>query len=175
MLSSPLLYLSVCGLGASVILGMQARGFFLFWIALELNLVRFLMFNFFTSPNKESLVKYFIPQRAGSLLLLVFLFPNAGAAKRVRRDCFILVPLLLKLGYPPFHWWLIGFFQERRWRGVVAMRRLQKVLPLMVTVKVTRASLVAVIVLGLGVGSLGLFGQTTLRKILGYSSIIRVA
>lgn len=137
-------------------------------------MLRFLAFRFYRCVRKEGIVKYFLAQRLGSLLFLVFLFGETGTTQvKIGRAIFLL-PLLLKLGFPPFHWWLVRFFQDRNWLGMLAIRSIQKVLPIYALAKIFPRRLTLVIILGGRVALLGMLTQVLIKKVLAYSSILRV-
>lgn len=81
--------------------------------------------------------------------------------------------LLLKIGAAPFHFWFPGVIEGLNWINSLTLITWQKIAPLILlsynlTINTFTALIIVVSVL---IGSLGGLNQTSLRKILAYSSI----
>jgi len=77
------------------------------WISIELNIFFFLIiFNYKNFFSKiESIIKYFIIQTFRSLGILFFI-------NRMSNYFFIFILILIKLGFPPFHFWVVNFLKK---------------------------------------------------------------
>nr|YP_009228545.1 NADH dehydrogenase subunit 2 [Phyllocoptes taishanensis]ALK03808.1 NADH dehydrogenase subunit 2 [Phyllocoptes taishanensis] len=89
---------------------MGANSFIVFWIFMEVNMMLFLcVINFAglssnLSSDKESGLYYFLMQSLGSIgFLTSFLFLSYDD---VSTQIFSVLSLMLKLGLPPFHFWM---------------------------------------------------------------------
>nr|AQP29019.1 NADH dehydrogenase subunit 2 [Nasutitermes matangensis] len=151
------------------------------WMGLEINLMSFipLMSNVKNMYNTEASLKYFIVQVLASATLLFMV-----AMKTLTEDLFtfesstympmiICTPLLLKSGAAPLHWWFPGVMEGLSWENCALLMTVQKAAPLMLMSYLIEinAFTMSIILLSTIVGSIGGLNQTSMRKILTYSSI----
>lgn len=92
----------------TVVITLSSHEFFMYWILLEVNIVRFLTLMFFLDREKpkfeQDLLFYFCIQSLGSLIIL----SSSALTKIPFGENFILfVGLTLKLGLAPLAWWYI--------------------------------------------------------------------
>lgn len=80
--------------------------------------------------------------------------------------------LLLKRGAAPFHFWFPGVMEGLNWINNLILITWQKIAPLiLISYIIINKFLVIIIILSVLVGSIGGLSQTSLRKILAFSSI----
>nr|AIY61958.1 NADH dehydrogenase subunit 2 [Neocapritermes araguaia] len=151
------------------------------WMGLEINLMSFipLMSNVKNMYNTEASLKYFIVQVLASATLLFMV-----VMKTLTEDFFtfesnpytpmiICTPLLLKSGAAPLHWWFPGVMEGLSWENCALLMTVQKAAPLMLMSYLIEinAFTASIILMSTIVGSIGGLNQTSMRKILTYSSI----
>nr|WMY24079.1 NADH dehydrogenase subunit 2 [Malagasitermes milloti] len=151
------------------------------WMGLEINLMSFipLMSNVKNMYNTEASLKYFIVQVLASATLIFMV-----VMKTLTEDLFtfesstytsmiICTPLLLKSGAAPLHWWFPGVMEGLSWENCALLMTVQKAAPLMLMSYLIEinAFTLSIILLSTIVGSIGGLNQTSMRKILTYSSI----
>nr|QZK21961.1 NADH dehydrogenase subunit 2 [Amitermes sp. QLD_104] len=151
------------------------------WMGLEINLMSFipLMSNVKNMYNTEASLKYFIVQVLASATLLFMV-----VMKTLTEDLFtfesstytpmiICTPLLLKSGAAPFHWWFPGVMEGLSWENCALLMTVQKAAPLMLMSYLIdiNAFTLSIILTSTIVGAIGGMNQTSMRKILTYSSI----
>nr|WMY24053.1 NADH dehydrogenase subunit 2 [Quasitermes incisus] len=151
------------------------------WMGLEINLMSFipLMSNVKNMYNTEASLKYFIVQVLASATLLFLV-----VMKTLTEDLFtfesnpytpmiICTPLLLKSGAAPFHWWFPGVMEGLSWENCALLMTVQKAAPLMLMSYLIDINIftLSIILMSTIVGSIGGLNQTSMRKILTYSSI----
>nr|AQP30366.1 NADH dehydrogenase subunit 2 [Microcerotermes sp. I TB-2017] len=151
------------------------------WMGLEINLMSFipLMSSVKNMYNTEASLKYFIVQVLASATLLFMV-----VMKTLTEDLFtfetnpytpmiICTPLLLKSGAAPLHWWFPGVMEGLSWENCALLMTVQKAAPLMLMSYLIEinAFTLSIILLSTIVGSIGGLNQTSMRKILTYSSI----
>ena len=99
-----------------------SRNWIIIWIRFELNTLFFLPFlkNSYYLFFSERIIKYFIIQRICSIGLilswLIFL-----------KNSLIIIFILLKIGLPPFHWWVIDFLKINNWLNFYYLITIQKI------------------------------------------------
>nr|URX54136.1 NADH dehydrogenase subunit 2 [Glyptotermes sp. 15 AB-2022a] len=149
------------------------------WMGLEINLMSFIPLmssqeNIYTT---EASLKYFLVQALASSSLLFFVMMKYLMSQEIipstMHSYAIMTPLLLKMGAAPFHWWFPSVMEGLSWVNCLLMMTLQKIAPMVLTsysMSLTPMTLLIILV-SVVVGSLGGMNQTSLRKILTYSSI----
>nr|AQP30101.1 NADH dehydrogenase subunit 2 [Microtermes sp. A TB-2017] len=151
------------------------------WMGLEINLMSFipLMSNIKNMYNTEASLKYFIVQVLASATLLFLV-----VMKTLTEDLFTLeesaytpmiicTPILLKSGAAPLHWWFPGVMEGLSWENCALLMTVQKAAPLMLLsylIEINTFTL-SIILMSTIVGAIGGLNQTSMRKILTYSSI----
>nr|URX53408.1 NADH dehydrogenase subunit 2 [Cryptotermes parvifrons] len=150
------------------------------WMGLEINLMSIIPLmssqeNIFTA---EASLKYFIIQALASAALLFLVVMETLIDQNLTmgsniHDYVIMTPLLLKMGAAPFHWWFPSVMEGLSWQNCLLMMTLQKAAPMMlVSYSMKMGPLIlAAVLMSVTVGSMGGMNQTSLRKILTYSSI----
>nr|URX52650.1 NADH dehydrogenase subunit 2 [Kalotermes hilli] len=150
------------------------------WMGLEINLLSFIPLmsmqgNIYTT---EATLKYFIIQAlASSVLLFLVVMESLNNQSAPFDDniytYMIMTPLLLKTGAAPLHWWFPSVMEGLSWMNCLIMMTIQKIAPMMLIsylMSVKPFPLMAIL-MSVGVGAAGGMNQTSLRKILTYSSI----
>nr|CDN96561.1 NADH dehydrogenase subunit 2 [Cherax quadricarinatus] len=157
-------------------LAVSSSSWFSAWIGLELNLMSFIPL-ISSSENQlpsEASLKYFLVQALGSAIIilsstLTFFIPMVSLS-------FISLALLLKLGAAPLHFWFPQVMEGLNWTQIIILMTIQKLAP-MFLISYLSSEYYTHSILFLGgissaiIGALGGINQTSLRKILTYSSI----
>nr|AIY61568.1 NADH dehydrogenase subunit 2 [Prorhinotermes canalifrons] len=168
---------------SGMLVSVSSNSWFSAWIGLEINLMSFipLMSNIKNMYNTEAALKYFLIQVLASATLLFMV-----VLKTTTEELFTLsdtlmsyspmivcTPLLLKMGAAPLHWWFPGVMEGLSWENCTLLMTIQKAAPMMLTsylIEINTFTSV-VILASVIVGSIGGLNQTSMRKILTYSSI----
>nr|UQJ75235.1 NADH dehydrogenase subunit 2 [Glyptotermes sp.] len=149
------------------------------WMGLEINLMSFIPLmssqeNIYTT---EASLKYFLVQALASSSLLFLVMMKALTSQMIitsnMHSYAIMTPLLMKMGAAPLHWWFPSVMEGLSWTNCLLMMTVQKAAPMMLVsylMKMNPLSLL-IILTSVMVGSMGGMNQTSLRKILTYSSI----
>nr|YP_010311866.1 NADH dehydrogenase subunit 2 [Grypocephalus pallipectus]UNA71174.1 NADH dehydrogenase subunit 2 [Grypocephalus pallipectus]UPL65766.1 NADH dehydrogenase subunit 2 [Grypocephalus pallipectus] len=150
------------------------------WMGMEINLMSFIPL-ISKSKNKNSsqaMMTYFLAQSIGSMILLfsVIMNPMFMFMIEVQNNWIkdlIMLSLVIKLGAAPFHWWLPSMMSNLNWTECFIMMTWQKLAPLMVMSNLLPKStlLYSIVIMSGLIGSVGGLNQTSLRKMLAYSSI----
>jgi NADH-ubiquinone oxidoreductase chain 2 len=150
------------------------------WIGLEINLIS--LIPLINKKNNllsiEASLIYFINQALASS---IFLFAILILICNRRRDYFlfnfnylylILRSLILKIGRAPFHFWLPLVMEGLTWINNLLLITWQKLAPFILISYCLKINLIYLfIILSSIFGSIGGFNQTSLRKIIAFSSI----
>nr|UJT63714.1 NADH dehydrogenase subunit 2 [Eulithoxenus emeljanovi]UJT63716.1 NADH dehydrogenase subunit 2 [Eulithoxenus emeljanovi] len=150
------------------------------WMGLEINLLSFipLMTNTKNIMSTEASLKYFLVQALASAMLLfsIILMSTMSNTFLLETSVFqilICSALLLKMGAAPFHFWFPGTMEGLSWKNCFILMTWQKIAPLMLLAYVIEMNIfiTMVIITSVLIGSLGGLNQSSLRKLMAYSSI----
>lgn len=150
------------------------------WVGLEINLLSFIPL--MSQNNRfaaEAALKYFLVQALASAVLLfsvllTFLVLPSGLPSI---PDLLIAPLssslFLKIGAAPFHFWFPGVIEGLSWIGNLILITWQKIAPIILISYLLTFNLFFTIIILFSIlaGSLGGLNQTSLRKIIAYSSI----
>nr|QBF00307.1 NADH dehydrogenase subunit 2 [Stegana sp. 'xiaoyangae'] len=150
------------------------------WMGLEINLLSFipLMSDNNNLMSTEASLKYFLVQALASSVLLfaiiIFMIhKNLDFMMNFSYSPMIITSaLLLKSGAAPFHFWFPNIMNGLSWMNCLLLMTWQKIAPLMLISYMNFQSLLFLtVVLSVIIGSLGGLNQTSLRKLMAFSSI----
>nr|WNV61894.1 NADH dehydrogenase subunit 2 [Urodexia penicillum] len=173
--SSKIMFLSILMMGTFI--SISANSWLSTWMGLEINLLSFIPL---MSDNKlmstESSLKYFLIQTLASSMFLfgiiLFLLNPNKMNLNYYAKIIILSSLLLKSGAAPFHFWFPNVMEGLSWFNSLILMTWQKIAPLMLISYIINKPL---IMMSIGfsnlVGAFGGLNQTSLRKLMAYSSI----
>nr|ADD83029.1 NADH dehydrogenase subunit 2 [Habrophlebiodes zijinensis] len=171
---------------SSLILGtlitITSNSWFAAWIGLEINLLSFIPLLISGSPlSSESALKYFLTQALASssllltIMILYFLLSFNLMNYFSSPDFFMLLslPLFLKAGVAPFHFWFPMIIEGMKWNNSFILLTWQKIAPFILLTYFINSSLffITPILFSAYIGAIGGFNQTSLRKIMAFSSI----
>nr|YP_010397616.1 NADH dehydrogenase subunit 2 [Galerucella nipponensis]YP_010483412.1 NADH dehydrogenase subunit 2 [Galerucella birmanica]UQJ77619.1 NADH dehydrogenase subunit 2 [Galerucella nipponensis]UVV35472.1 NADH dehydrogenase subunit 2 [Galerucella birmanica] len=167
------------------LISISAYSWFNMWIGLEINLLSILPLlksNKNTYPAEASL-KYFITQALASTIILFAVILSLISSEYIpnNSDYWLMMilnsALLTKLGAAPFHTWFPEVMEGLNWMNNLILLTWQKLAPMiliMYNLKMMWFLMFIIITSSLIGGILGL-NQTSLRKIMAYSSINHIS
>nr|YP_010950963.1 NADH dehydrogenase subunit 2 [Thienemanniella curva]WML69304.1 NADH dehydrogenase subunit 2 [Thienemanniella curva] len=151
------------------------------WMGLEINLLSFIPLisnkkNIFLS---ESSIKYFIIQAMASAILLFmiilsFMINNNLSEENLNLIFNILISsiMMMKMGVAPFHFWFPSISEGLNWFNNLILMTWQKIAPMMILSYCLNFNYTLILILSSAfVGGLGGLNQTSLRKLMAFSSI----
>uniref|UniRef100_UPI0001982844 NADH dehydrogenase subunit 2 n=1 Tax=Hydroscapha granulum TaxID=426698 RepID=UPI0001982844 len=153
------------------------------WMGLEINLLSFipLMNSTKNLLSSEASIKYFLVQALSSIIFLFSIIFSMTMNNFLNETIFlnnivILImnsALLMKMGSAPFHFWFPEVMDELNWINCMILTTWQKIAPfVLISYSLKNTSFfISIIMMCSLIGGLGGINQTSLRKILAYSSI----
>nr|AXS65191.1 NADH dehydrogenase subunit 2 [Staphylinoidea sp. 1 KM-2017] len=154
------------------------------WMGLEINLLAFipLMQEKNNIMSTESSLKYFLTQALASIFLLftlIFMSKNFLILKNIDNSMLIIFnsALLTKMGMAPFHFWFPEVIEGLNWLNCLILLTWQKITPMiliMYNMNFQYYFMITIIFSMIISGFMGI-NQSSLRKILAYSSINHMA
>nr|QXF29228.1 NADH dehydrogenase subunit 2 [Pentatoma rufipes] len=160
----------------SVMITLSSNSWISMWMGLELNMMSFipLILNKTNKSSSEAAMIYFLVQSVSSMLLLMVVMINMCNYMLPKNiiNLIIIISLLIKLGAAPFHMWMPEILSKMEWMKCSILMTWQKIAPLMMISNINSMMIIYLsIIWSVGIGSLGGINQTSLRKMMGYSSI----
>nr|DAZ87560.1 TPA_asm: NADH dehydrogenase subunit 2 [Dichelops melacanthus] len=161
----------------STMITMSSNNWIGMWMGLELNMMAFipLILTKINKSTSEAAMIYFLTQSMSSMMLLMTLMINMCnyLIPENYMNLVITVTLLIKLGAAPFHLWMPEIMSKMEWQKCTILMTWQKLAPLMMISNMSNNSKLMnfVIIWSIIVGSIGGINQSSLRKMMGYSSI----
>nr|QWQ55599.1 NADH dehydrogenase subunit 2 [Gampsocleis sinensis] len=184
MFTTPAKFLFTSTLILGTVITITSSSWLGVWMGLEINLLSFipLMTNTKNIMSTEASLKYFLVQALASAILLfsiILMFtltPNLYLMETNIFQTLICSALLLKMGAAPFHFWFPGTMEGLSWSNCFILMTWQKIAPLMLLAYIIEMStfISLIIIASILVGSLGGLNQSSLRKLMAYSSINHV-
>lgn len=148
------------------------------WIGLEINLLSFipLISNVNNLLSSEASLKYFLTQSIASINLLFFILIKIFLLKNYDINNFIIIlinlSLFIKIGSAPFHFWYPNIIEGLSWINCFILITWQKITPIILLSYYFNINLLfTIIILNSIIGALGGINQSSLRKLLTFSSI----
>nr|YP_009995350.1 NADH dehydrogenase subunit 2 [Ochthebius glaber]QNP09766.1 NADH dehydrogenase subunit 2 [Ochthebius glaber] len=147
------------------------------WMGLEINLLSIIPL-FSNSKNmlsNESSLKYFITQALASTIMLFAIIMLSSKISNNWENNFNLIfnsSLLTKMGAAPFHFWFPEVMKGLSWNNCLLLLTWQKIAP-MILIMYNNMMMFFSLIIMFSMLISGIMGinQTSLRKILAYSSI----
>nr|YP_002791224.1 NADH dehydrogenase subunit 2 [Aeschyntelus notatus]ABZ01969.1 NADH dehydrogenase subunit 2 [Aeschyntelus notatus] len=164
----------------SSLITISANNWMGMWMGLEINLMAFIPL-ISSSKNKKSsqaMMIYFLTQSLGSItflfsiLLNSMLFMSPLFIEELTK-MMIMIGLMIKVGAAPFHMWLPEMMSNLGWMECLILMTWQKLAPLVIMNNMIPNNMFVYISSSMSamLGAIGGVNQTSLRKIMAYSSI----
>lgn len=159
----------------SIIISLSSSSWIIIWIGLEINLLSFvfILIKPSTYYSLERTIKYFLIQSVGSLIFLVTIRINIIYFNEISTINAILPPLALTLkrGMAPLHIWTPDILEKFNYFGFLLFITIQKLVPLFIIYSSWIFLTPWICLCNLIVGRIGGIRQSSIRKIVAFSSI----
>nr|AEQ03917.1 NADH dehydrogenase subunit 2 [Stegana jianfenglingensis] len=178
--SSKILFVTIMMSGSLITI--TANSWLGAWMGLEINLLSFIPLmkdDNLMSMSSEASLKYFLVQVMSSTVLLfsiilMMMMKNTNYEINFLNynSMIIMSSLLLKSGAAPFHFWFPNIMEKLSWMNCLLLMTWQKIAPLMLISHINiKFLLFSSIILSMIIGSFGGLNQSSLRKLMAFSSI----
>nr|UFR82864.1 NADH dehydrogenase subunit 2 [Jumnos ruckeri] len=150
------------------------------WMGLEINLLSIipLMSSTKNMMSSEAALKYFITQAlASTILLFSIIMTSLYFTFNMNFNLYISLvfntSLLTKMGAAPFHFWFPEVMEGLNWSNSIIMLTWQKIAPMILLMysNMNTTYFIIVIIFSMLISGISGINQTSMRKILSYSSI----
>nr|YP_010309887.1 NADH dehydrogenase subunit 2 [Pheosia rimosa]UMR55017.1 NADH dehydrogenase subunit 2 [Pheosia rimosa] len=148
------------------------------WIGLEINLMSFIPLISNSNnllPNEASL-KYFLTQSIASINFLFSILLKMILMKNFEMNLFISIminsSLLMKMGSAPFHFWFPNIMEGLSWFNNFILMTWQKISPMILLSYYFNMNFIIIVtIMNVMIGAINGMNQTSLRKLMAFSSI----
>nr|YP_009127040.1 NADH dehydrogenase subunit 2 [Peirates lepturoides]AHH93170.1 NADH dehydrogenase subunit 2 [Peirates lepturoides] len=150
------------------------------WMGLEMNMLSFIpiMFKSKKTSSAESCMIYFLVQSIGSILMLMLVLTNSSLmmlpyAADELVNIMLVFSMAIKLGMPPFHFWFPEIIKKMEWPEGLILMTWQKIAPMTILSYLFPETIIAPILIMSAtiIGAIGGLNQTSIHKIMAFSSI----
>nr|ANH54393.1 NADH dehydrogenase subunit 2 [Ephestia kuehniella] len=162
----------------STLISISSNSWFGCWIGLEINLLSFipLISNSNNMLSTEASLKYFLTQSIASINFLFSILLKMIFLKNFEYNIIISIminsSLLMKMGSTPFHFWFPNIMEGLSWFNNFILMSWQKITPMiLLSYYFNKNFIIIVIILNSIIGAIGGLNQTSLRKLMTFSSI----
>lgn len=152
------------------------------WIGLEINLLSFipLIRESKNLISTEASIKYFLTQALASAIILfaviLILLNNLIDELNNYFSIIILISLFLKRGVAPFHFWFPNVIEGLSWINGLILITWQKIAPfILISYLLINYLIIFTVICSALLGTLGGLNQTSLRKLIAFSSINHIS
>nr|YP_010160633.1 NADH dehydrogenase subunit 2 [Sesia siningensis]QRH18141.1 NADH dehydrogenase subunit 2 [Sesia siningensis] len=166
----------------STLISISSNSWFGCWIGLEINLLSFipLISNSNNLLSSEASLKYFLTQSIASINFLFMILLNLIIMKNYFKffneyniiSMMINSSLLMKMGSIPFHFWFINIVEGLSWLNCFILMTWQKITPIILLSYYFNYNLLMfILIMNVIIGAVGGINQTSIRKLMTFSSI----
>nr|YP_010527064.1 NADH dehydrogenase subunit 2 [Gastropacha populifolia]UXR12401.1 NADH dehydrogenase subunit 2 [Gastropacha populifolia] len=162
----------------STLISITSNSWFGCWIGLEINMLSFipLISNSNNLLMSEASLKYFLTQSIASINFLFSILIKMTMLKNFDFNNFLSIminsSLLMKMGSTPFHFWFPNIIEGLSWFNSFMLMSWQKITPMiLVSYYMNNNFLFIIVIFNVIIGAIGGLNQTSLRKLMTYSSI----
>nr|QIE12545.1 NADH dehydrogenase subunit 2 [Adhemarius sexoculata] len=162
----------------STMISISTNSWFGCWIGLEINLLSFipLISNSNNLLSSEASMKYFLTQSIASMNFLFSILIKMILMKNFEMNNFISIminsSLLMKMGSVPFHFWFPNISEGLSWFNNFILMTWQKISPMiLLSYYFNMNFLYYITMMNVMIGAIGGINQTSLRKMMAFSSI----
>nr|YP_009053736.1 NADH dehydrogenase subunit 2 [Parnassius apollo]AHC98634.1 NADH dehydrogenase subunit 2 [Parnassius apollo] len=162
----------------STLISISANSWLGCWIGLEINLLSFipLISNSKNLLSSEAALKYFLTQSIASINFLFSILLKMILLKNFEINNLISIlinsSMLMKMGSTPFHFWFPNIIEGLSWFNCFILMTWQKISPMiLLSYYMNYNFLMIIMIFNVIVGTMGGINQTSLRKLMSFSSI----
>nr|YP_010714325.1 NADH dehydrogenase subunit 2 [Amata multigutta]WDD57553.1 NADH dehydrogenase subunit 2 [Amata multigutta] len=162
----------------STLIAISSNSWFGCWIGLEINLLSFipLISKSDNLLSTEASLKYFLTQSIASINFLFIILMKLTLLKNFELNYFLSIminsSMLMKMGSAPFHFWFPNISEGLSWFNNFILMTWQKITPMIIlSYYFNKNFILIIILLNVIIGALGGLNQTSLRKLMTFSSI----
>nr|YP_010132857.1 NADH dehydrogenase subunit 2 [Balanus trigonus]QWC93314.1 NADH dehydrogenase subunit 2 [Balanus trigonus] len=163
---------------SGTIISISSTSLFGMWMGLEINLMSFIPMIINLENNKkssEAAIKYFLIQAMASAIVIfssLYYYLMSGYSFSFTPNAIMTLALAMKVGMAPFHFWFPEVLEGLNWINALLLLTWQKISPLLILSLFFHSNILLPLALTSAMlGAISGINQTSMRKILAFSSI----
>nr|UYX62263.1 NADH dehydrogenase subunit 2 [Paralipsa gularis] len=160
------------------LISISSNSWFGCWIGLKINLLKFipLISNSSNLLSSKASLKYFLTQSIASINFIFSILLKLFMMKNFEINNFISIminsSLLMKMGSAPFHFWFPNISEGLSWFNNFLLMTWQKITPMiLLSYYFNKNFIMIIMIMNAIIGAIGGLNQTSLRKLMTFSSI----
>nr|UNS18827.1 NADH dehydrogenase subunit 2 [Ixodes ovatus] len=159
----------------SLLMASSSSFWFSLWMTLEMNMMIYIpIMNSKNFLSSNSMLYYYIIQSLSSSMFFMSSLMSTILLNQIF-NYIIIIAMMIKLGSAPFHSWYPQISEGLNYTPFFILSTLQKIIPLYIISIFQNNLIIMFIMFSSLMGSLGGLNQTSLKKILAFSSISHMA
>nr|UGK73269.1 NADH dehydrogenase subunit 2 [Cicadellidae sp. 'Neodcortus squaras'] len=144
------------------------------WMGLEVSILSFIPFiQNNNSNNEESSIKYFIIQSVASACFMLGVIIMLIGVSMINFSTLMTMAMLVKIGVAPFHNWVLMIIESLNYKVLLVLITIMKMPPLTI-LSYSSVNMYLPILISLTLSSIWCLNQTSMKKIIAYSSIFNM-
>lgn len=157
---------------SSALITLTLTNIIIIWFIIEINNFIFITLILIKINNKKLIFLYFVIQILASFIFIFSLISNLIISKELN-NILLTLALIIKLGVPPFHLWMIAIVKSINWILLFLALTLQKLIPFNVLYlqNINYVIFILIIIIRIIIPSVKIFTIINLKILLTYSSI----
>nr|UPL65844.1 NADH dehydrogenase subunit 2 [Cantacader sp.] len=161
----------------SVIMGLNMSNWLSMWMSMEINLISFIpiIYSFKSMESSKKCMIYLLVQSLSSMMFMfLILSKNANMMlNTLNLNLMLMLTMMIKMGLPPFHFWLPEFMNKMNWINLFILMIIQKIIPLYITSQIINMinSILYIMIISTIISSILGINQTSLNKMMAFSSM----
>nr|AFI23526.1 NADH dehydrogenase subunit 2 [Megymenum brevicorne] len=169
--SSLFFMMMICG----TMITISSSNWISMWMGLELNMMSFipLIYNKSNKSSEACMIYFLVQSLSSGVLMFSILMSKMWNIQEITLNWLMSISLLIKMGAAPFHMWFPEMMAKMSWLNCFILMTWQKLAPLFMMSNINKDMqlLMMTTLLSVVVGVVGGLNQTSLRKLMAYSSI----
>nr|YP_011010524.1 NADH dehydrogenase subunit 2 [Haloveloides sundaensis]WPW47165.1 NADH dehydrogenase subunit 2 [Haloveloides sundaensis] len=162
----------------STMIIISSENWFSMWMGLEINMLSFIpiLKKEKSKNSSEAKMMYFLIQSLSSIVFLftIIMTPTTMYLNQMNTSMMLMnMAMFMKMGMAPMHMWFINMMNKISWDNCLILMTWQKIGPMFMLTNMNTSKMMIMImaIFSAMVGAIGGINQTSMKKILAFSSV----
>nr|YP_010502901.1 NADH dehydrogenase subunit 2 [Nephotettix nigropictus]UXD78678.1 NADH dehydrogenase subunit 2 [Nephotettix nigropictus] len=155
-----------------VIISICSNNWISLWIGMEISMLSFIPLMMSSKiTSSQSMIQYFIIQSLASTMFLYSIITMLIGVNMMMNEMLMVISMLIKIGIAPFHNWVLIVIESIEYFVMIFLLTVMKLPPLTAMYQISSSMLMTPMMISFIMSSISSLNQSSLRKMLGFSSI----
>nr|YP_010268820.1 NADH dehydrogenase subunit 2 [Haloveloides papuensis]UIG88148.1 NADH dehydrogenase subunit 2 [Haloveloides papuensis] len=162
----------------STMIIISSENWFSMWMGLEINMLSFIpiLKKEKNKNSSEAKMMYFLIQSLSSIVFLfvIIMTPTTMYLNQMNTSMMLMnMAMFMKMGMAPMHMWFVNMINKISWDNCLILMTWQKIGPMFMLTNMNTSKMMIMImaIFSATIGAIGGINQTSMKKILAFSSI----